>query len=148
MPDLQKLKVVFVSSEINTGPPIITVREQKEEMYSYIHGKRLSRNEGECLKILESEAVKYQFWAESGSRNLAGMPRGRPWQRRRWLATSVADLLTVRVKQEALFSRVISLFFAPILLAFVWGSRSSSWALTGVVAGLYRHKTNRYALYR
>lgn len=58
MPNLQELKVVFVSSEINTGPPI-TVRARKKRKFIFINTKRDSfRIEGEFLGILESEAVK------------------------------------------------------------------------------------------
>lgn len=58
MPDLQEIKVVFVSSEINTGPPITVHARKKDEVYFHNTERDTFRIEGEFLGILESEVVK------------------------------------------------------------------------------------------
>lgn len=58
MPNLQELKVVFVSSEINTGPPITVRARKKEEVYFHKHQKRLFPNRGRIPRDLRKRGSK------------------------------------------------------------------------------------------
>lgn len=58
MSDLQELKVVFVSSEINTGPPI-TVRARKKRKFIFINTERDSfPNRGRIPRDLRKRGSK------------------------------------------------------------------------------------------